>query len=141
MSIYSWALYSINRLDAKLNLPTNSIWTYAVSNQWDALNIPSFQAREIFQQTFIEEEVNDVNSEFSRAIQENSLIEGWTPKGHLFFHSGTEDFIVPHYNSINAHQHFESVNVNSTLYEYPGEDHYTPVYKYLTTTLDDFNKL
>lgn len=141
MSIYSWALYSLNQLDVNLNRPTNSIWTYTVTNQLDALNIPSFQAKEIFQQTFIEEEINEANSPFSNAIQENSLIEGWMPKGHIFFHSGTEDFIVPHYNSTNAHQHFESINVNSTLYEYPGGDHYTPVYNYLTTTLDDFNKL
>ncbi|MEM6321846.1 MAG: hypothetical protein AAF960_29570 [Bacteroidota bacterium] len=141
MSIYNWSLYSLNNLDRELSRPASDIWTYPVANQIDALDIPSFQASDLFKKDFIESEVNNPNSGFSKAVQDNSLIEGWIPQGYLFFHSGTEDFIVPHYNSTNAHEYFKAINVNSTLYEYVGDDHYTPVYDYLTKTLDDFNSL
>ncbi|MEO0628874.1 MAG: hypothetical protein AAFY91_17900 [Bacteroidota bacterium] len=41
----------------------------------------------------------------------------------------------------HAHEQFQSVNARSTRYEYPGGDHYTPLYDYVTTTLDDFGDL
>lgn len=141
LSIYSWSLYALNNYDETLNRETNSIWNYTVNNQIDALDIPSLKPAEIFQNNFMDAVQNETDTDWVKAMKENTLIEGWTPQGHLFFHSGTLDLIVPHYNSVNAHEHFKSLNVNSTLYEYPGEDHYTPLYQYVTTTIDDFNNL
>ncbi len=141
LSIYSWSLYALNNYYSTLNRDPNSIWSYSVANQIDALDIPSLKPAEIFQTSYMNSIENETDTEWITALKENTLLEGWVPQGHLFFHSGTLDFIVPHYNSVNAHQHFESVNANSTLYEYPGEDHYTPLYEYVTTTLDDFKNL
>ncbi|MEL6867234.1 MAG: lipase family protein [Bacteroidota bacterium] len=141
LSIYSWSVYALNDYDSSLNKTPSSIWNYPVTNQNEALNVPSFQAAQIFQDDFMNGLVNGSATDWIAASQANSLLEDWTPQGHLFFHSGTDDLIVPHYNSVNAHQHFKSLNVHSTLYEYPGGDHYTPLYDYVTTTLDDFNEL
>lgn len=141
LSIYSWSIYSLNNYNNTLNRDASSIWTYSVTDQIDALDIPSLKAAEIFQTSFMDGFANETDAEWIAAAKENTLLEGWVPQGHLFFHSGTNDFIVPHYNSTNAHQHFESLNVNSTLYEYPGGDHYTPLYDYVKTTLDDFKNL
>ncbi|MEM1318817.1 MAG: lipase family protein [Bacteroidota bacterium] len=141
LSIYSWALYATNNYNSTLNRAANSIWSYSVNDQIDALSIPSLKPAEIFQTDYMNNIVNQTDAEWVAALKANSLLEGWIPQGHLFFHSGTQDFIVPHYNSVNAHEHFKSINVNSTLYEYPGGDHYTPVYDYVKTTLEDFKQL
>ncbi|MEM9142078.1 MAG: hypothetical protein AAGA86_03770, partial [Bacteroidota bacterium] len=141
MSIYSWGAYAMNTNSEKLNQNANSIWSYSVSNQLDALDVPSNRPDAIFQTEFIQSIVNETDTEFITAIKGNSLLEGWIPQGRLYFHSGTQDGIVPHYNSTNAHQHFGNIGANSTLYEYPGGDHYTPLYDYVITTLNDFNTL
>ncbi|MEO1263677.1 MAG: lipase family protein [Bacteroidota bacterium] len=141
LSIYSWALYATNNYNSTLNRDPSSVWSYTVSNQIDALDVPSLKPADILHADYMDRTVNETDIEWVTALKENSLLEGWVPQGHLFFHSGTADLIVPHYNSVNAHQYFESINVNSTLYEYPGEDHYTPLYDYVTTTLNDFENL
>lgn len=141
LSIYSWAMYATNNYNSSLNRATNDIWSYAVNDQNDALDIPSLKPADIFQAGFMDKLENETDMEWVTALKANSLLEGWIPSGHLFFHSGTLDFIVPHYNSVNAHEHFQRAGANSRLYEYPGEDHYTPLYKYVTTTLDDFSNL
>jgi len=141
LSIYSWGAYALNKFTPSLQKPKDGIWTYDVTDQADALNVPSNVPNEIFETTFIEGFTSSTNSDFREAAQANSLVEGWTPVGNLFFHSGTADAIVPHYNSVNAHQQFEAMGANSTLYEYRGGDHYSPLYDYVTTTLTDFNTL
>ncbi|WP_422080153.1 alpha/beta hydrolase family protein [Ulvibacterium sp.] len=141
LSIYSWSTYALNKFMASSNQSNQDIWSYAVANQMDALYVPSNIPNEVFEATFIQNFNNGNNTAFIEAIQENSLLEDWAPVGSLFFHSGTADAIVPHYNSINAHAQFQSVGANSTLYEYAEEDHYTPLYDYVVTTLNDFNSL
>nr|WP_299382974.1 lipase family protein [Allomuricauda sp.] len=141
LSIYSWATYSINLYSQELKRSRNDIWAYTVSNQLEALDVPSDRPIDIFQTDFINGIVNETDTKFTMALKANSLLNGWKPAGHLFLHSGTEDRIVPHYNSTNAHKHFSQLNGSSTLYEYQGGDHYTPLYKYVTTTINDFNAL
>ena len=139
--IYSWALYSLNKYNPALNRNTNTIWSYPVSDQFDALDAPSGNVSEVFLPSFTDNVLNETDTELISAFEENSLIKGWLPHGHLFFHSGTDDLIVPHDNSTKAHQHFQSINANSTLYEYPNGNHYTPLNDYIGTTLNDFNDL
>ena len=142
LSIYSWALYATKNYNATLNeVKNDNIWSYSVVNQLDALSVPSLKPAGIFQVDFMDGIANETNAEWVAALKDNTLLEGWVPEGHLYFHSGTQDLIVPHYNSVNAHNYFKSLNVQSTLYEYTGGDHYTPLYDYVTTTLDDFNSL
>ncbi|MEM8583692.1 MAG: lipase family protein [Bacteroidota bacterium] len=141
LSIYSWSLYAINNYYAELGRAPNGIWTYSVSDQIDALYVPSLKPGEVFESSFMDGITNGTDVEWITALRQNTLLEGWVPQGELFFHSGTDDFIVPHYNSVHAHEQFQSVNARSTLYEYPGGDHYRPLYDYVTTTLDDFGDL
>lgn len=139
LTIYSWSVYSLNK--AELNRASNTIWIPEVSNQIEALDLPSYKVRDIFQNSFIQGFVDETDGAWVSLAKENRLIEGWTPQGYVYFHSGTDDYIVPHFNSVHAHEYFQSVNANTVLYEYEGGDHYTPLYKYVTTTLDDFNSL
>ena len=139
LTIYSWAVYALNK--SALQREASTIWRHAVTNQIEALDLPSYKAGEVFQDTFVEGLVNELDQEWVATVKQNSLIQEWIPKGHVYLHSGTDDFIVPHYNAVNAHEYFQSVDANSTLYEYAGGDHYSPLYQYLTTTLDDFNSL
>ncbi|MEO0338359.1 MAG: lipase family protein [Bacteroidota bacterium] len=141
LSIYSWSAYAMNNYQQTLNNNPNSIWNYSVTNQIDALYVPSYKPAGIFQESFMDGISQEFNAEWVAAAKANTLLEGWTPQGQLFFHSGTDDFIVPHYNSVNAHEHFKSLDVNSTIYEYPGGDHYTPVYDYVINSLKDFEKM
>lgn len=139
LTIYSWAVYALNKAGLKQN--ANTIWRHKVGNQIDAIEIPSYKAGEVFHDSFMDGLVNETDQEWVSATKQNSLVSGWVPQGQVYLHSGTDDYIVPHYNSVNAHQYFTSVNARSTLYEYERGDHYTPLYKYITTTLDDFNGL
>ncbi len=141
LSIYSWGMYALNKFVTSLNQSNQDIWSYPVTHQIDALYVPSNKPNEVFMAAFIQSFNDGTNAPFIEAVQENSLIKDWMPVGSLFFHSGTADAIVPHYNSINAHAQFQSVGANSTLYEYAEEDHYTPLYDYVVTTLNDFNNL
>ena len=52
LSIYSWSMYALNNYDSSLNTSANSIWKYPVTNEIDALDIPSIKAAEIFQTEF-----------------------------------------------------------------------------------------
>ncbi|WP_187388365.1 alpha/beta hydrolase family protein [Seonamhaeicola marinus] len=140
LDIYNWSIYSVNKFTPSLSLTKETIWSYTVENQTQALNIPSYKPNNIYQPEIL----NPFHPEYIRLTNlasNNSLINGWTPTGNLFFHSGTDDEIVPHYNSTNAHKQFELVGANSKLYEYPGEDHYTPLYNYVKTTIQDFNSI
>lgn len=141
LSIYNWSVYALNKDYPDLQRNPSSIWTYPVSAQEDAIYVPSNKVSEIYTPTFVEGIVNEMDTDFIAAAKANTLLEGWTPKGELFFHSGTNDLIVPHYNSTNAHNFFRTIGVQSTLYEYPNGDHYTPLYQYVTTTLNDFNSI
>ena len=141
LSIYNWAIYAMNSFTLTLNQPYSEIWRYSVTNQIDALNISSTIPKMILQASFIEGINNGENDAFINAVKENSLLDNWTPTGSLFFHSGTQDLIVPHYNSVNAHNRFEELGANSILYEYLDGDHYTPLYDYVITTIEDFNEI
>ena len=141
LSIYNWSIYSLNNHYSSLNRSPDRIWTYPVANQMDALYVASLKPSGIFKADFLEVIVNEADQDWMVAIQQNTLLDGWVPKGNVFFHSGTNDMIVPHYNAVNAHEYFTSQGASSKLYEYPGGDHYTPLYEYVTNTLTDFNSL
>ncbi|WP_299553779.1 hypothetical protein, partial [Seonamhaeicola sp.] len=140
MDIYNWSIYALNKFTPSLSLSKETIWSYAVENQIQALSIPSNKPKKIYQSEILDP-FNPRYIKLMQLVENNSLIKGWQPTGHLFFHSGTDDAIVPHYNSTNAHKQFQLVGANSKLYEYLGGDHYTPLYEYVTTTLNDFNNL
>ncbi|MEL6822504.1 MAG: lipase family protein, partial [Calditrichota bacterium] len=101
LSIYSWSVYALNKYNQTLNRAASTIWQYEVTDQLDALDVPSLKPSEIFQSEFIDTLINESDKAFTSAVMENTLISGWIPSGQLYFHSGTADKIVPHYNSVN----------------------------------------
>ncbi|MEW4430218.1 hypothetical protein AB1I68_22380 [Paenibacillus pabuli] len=110
-------------------------------NSLDALNPPSSKVSEFINLPFIEESIMvGGNEELLSSIDQISLINGWTPKAKIMFHSGKNDDIVPHFNTLNAYNNFKEAGADVILYEYNG-DHYTPDLDYLTTTIKDFGKL
>ena len=141
ITIYNWSSYVLNKYHSSLQRSGDQIWKYNVNNQFDALNTPSYTAEAVWKASFMDNILANNDSQFIQAAQENSLIEGWTPTKNVFFHSGTSDLIVPHFNSVNAYNKFNQEGAPVQLYEYQGGDHYTPLFEYVTKTLDDFNDL
>ena len=141
LSIYSWAMYAMNKYTADLQYNTNQIWKYPVTHQGEAINVPSLKPVDVFKADFITNYLNGTDTKMVTAITNNSLIDGWMPAGHVYLHSGTADEIVPHYNSVNAYNKFNAVGANVKLYEYPGGDHYSPLFQYVTRSINDFRAL
>ncbi|WP_277376107.1 alpha/beta hydrolase family protein [Paenibacillus polymyxa] len=138
--IYSWTLYSLLKF-SNIDVPLDKVYNYEVKNSLDALNSPSTKASEILNLPFIQENImSGDNERLLSVIEQISLIHGWTPKAKIMFHSGKNDDIVPHYNTLNAYNKFKKEGADVTLYEYNG-DHYTPDVNYLTNTIKDFGKL
>ncbi|OMI27144.1 hypothetical protein BTA31_11540 [Bacillus haynesii] len=138
--IYSWTLYSLLKF-SNINIPLDKIYKYEVQNSLDALNPPSSKVSEFINLPFLQESImSGDNEELLNVIEQLSLIDGWIPKAKIMLHSGKNDDIVPHYNTLNAYNNFKKEGADVTLYEYNG-DHYTPDLDYLTTTIKDFGKL
>ncbi|MCY7891719.1 lipase family protein [Bacillus vallismortis] len=138
--IYSWTLYSLLKF-SNINVPLDKIYNYEVQNSLDALNPPSSKVSEFINLPFLQESImSGDNEELVSAIEQLSLINDWVPKAKIMFHSGKNDDIVPHYNTLNAYNKFKKEGADVTLYEYNG-DHYTPDLDYLTTAIKDFEKL
>ena len=139
--IYSWSIYSLNQFSPELEQPNRDIYKYTVRNQLHSILVPFNRANGVFKASFLDNVTNGNDVEFIEAMRTNSFLNDWTPSGSVFFHSGTVDETVPHYNSVNAYEYFDAHGGDVTLYEYEGGDHYTPLFQYLTTTLDDFENL
>lgn len=138
--IYSWTLYSLLKF-SNINIPSDKIYKYEVQNSLDALNPPSSKVSEIINLPFLQENImRGDNEELLNVMEQLSLINDWIPKAKIMLHSGKNDDIVPHYNTLNAYNNFKKEGADVTLYEYNG-DHYTPALDYLTTTIKDFEKL
>lgn len=140
LQIYNWAMYAMNKYN-NLGRPADQIWTYPVSNQLEAIAVPSLKPEDVWTPSFISNVVSNSDTELIAILDAQTLINGWTPQGKVFLHSGTNDLIVPHYNSTNANQAFLQVGADVALYEYQGGDHYTPAVQYVKKTLDDFDGL
>ncbi|MFC9709458.1 alpha/beta hydrolase family protein [Paenibacillus sp. NPDC056933] len=138
-AIYNWTLYSLIKF-GNIDRPHDEVWKYEVNSSLDALMTPSNKVSEIIQESFLENVINGKDGEVLAAIKGNDLIQGWTPKAKIMFHSGKHDDIVPHYNTLNAYNTFKERGADVTLYEYEG-NHYTPDLKYLTRTIKDFGVL
>ncbi|OAB25499.1 hypothetical protein PMSD_27485 [Paenibacillus macquariensis subsp. defensor] len=137
--IYNWTLYSLIKF-GNIDRPYDKVWNYKVENSMDALMPPSNKVSEIFNESFLENIISGNDTELMKAIENNSLINGWTPKAKIMLHSGKNDDIVPHFNTLNAYNAFKKQGADVTLYEYDG-NHYTPDLDYLTNTIKDFDKL
>lgn len=135
-AIYNWVVYSLINF-GNINRPHNEIWKYEVKSSTDTIMTPSNTASEIFQESFLNNIMSGENKELIAVLGANDLIQGWTPKAKVMFHSGKKDNIVPHFHTINAFNAFKERGADVTLYKYEG-DHYTPDLDYLTTTIKDF---
>ncbi|RUT40320.1 hypothetical protein EJP82_25195 [Paenibacillus anaericanus] len=137
--IYNWTLYSLLKF-SNINRSNNEVWNYKIENSMDAIIPPSNKVSDIFKTSFLENFMSGNDKELMKAIEDNSLITGWTPKAKIMFHSGKNDDIVPHFNTLNAYNSSKKQGADVTLYEYEG-NHYTPDLDYLITTIKDFGKL
>lgn len=139
MSIYNWSLYVLNKY-AETPMAPGEIWTYPVDNQVDAINVPSEKVPEVIKSSFIVS-MKSGNTPLNSMANANNLHDNWHPVGNIYFHSGTGDDIVPHYNSEDAYTALKAQATGEVkLYTYEG-DHYTPVTQYLINMINDFNSL
>lgn len=134
ISIYNWSLYIHNHF-ADNPIAAESLWSYPVENEKDALRVPSNNPADIYADA-IKADYHQLDTIFAVS----DLHTGWAPKGPIFLHSGKRDCIVPHAHSVSAVQGLRSEGENISLYEYEG-DHYEPATDYFRTTMKDFRLL
>lgn len=92
------------------------MYNYEVNDSLDALNPPSSKVSEILNLPFLQESImSGDNEELLSIIEQISLINGWTPKAKIMFHSGKNDNIVPHFNTLNAYNKFKKQGADVTL--------------------------
>ncbi|WP_024773084.1 alpha/beta hydrolase family protein [Aquimarina macrocephali] len=139
LGIYSWAGHVWNEF-GNINRPADQIWNFEVNHPIEALNLPSSIPSQVFKSSFIDNIENGNDREIISIMEENDLIDGWTPKAKVFLHHGINDDIVPYFNTENAYNSFLNNGSDVTLYRYGG-NHCTPIFEYLTNLLKDFNQL
>ncbi|HSH04064.1 MAG TPA: alpha/beta hydrolase [Anaerolineae bacterium] len=135
MSIYNWAVYSHHQFH-ELDADADELWLYAVDSQLTALDIPDNSPEDLYQPDYLAA-MRGQTDDLADLWQTIDLHRGWTPTTPVFLHSGTDDEIVPHFNTLDAHANLP----NTTLYEYPGGDHESPLFDYIIQMLSDFDQL
>lgn len=141
VSLLSWSLYALNATDPRLGRPPSDFWSYDVQSQQDAIDVPELTVRATLTPDALEALATGSDRTLRDVIVANGLVDGWVPTAPVYLHSGTDDKIVLHANSVVANERFTAAGADSTLYEYPGGDHFTPLVDYVIRTLDDIAAL
>lgn len=136
LDVLLWGLYSINKYYDP-PLADDKIFKYTINNPVDIWeNKPKGRLSKALRW------MHGKNKKILLdKIDQNSLHKGWKPIAPIYIHHGKEDDIVIFKS--NADVAAESLNEaggNVTLRAYEGHDHYTFVFKYILTMLEDFEK-
>lgn len=137
LELYNWALYTYWKRNKSLF--TDSIWTYQVQNQDDALEVPSNFPADIYTAEFINSAISDTGKLISE-IQKMNVYRNWYNKGLVYLHHGVSDQTVPIFNTDSAYANLVSQGVNVERYRYSG-NHTTAVVEYFINTMNDFGQL
>lgn len=130
-----WSMYALN-LFSNNPLPNDSIFNFPVTTAADVmLHRPSNVPNTLFKPSVTN------NQYIEEQYYKNDLIQGWTPTSKAIFYYGSEDSNVYPFNSQNAFETFNNNGGNVALVEYVGYDHYTPVLKYYSDFITQFDLL
>lgn len=140
ISLYCWALYTLNRFSPYMQRPDDQLFRKPVYDQSSVFFSITGTPNDIFRASFIEGYHDGTDRNFLKAIEENSFHKGWIPSGKVFLHHGEADDIVPYLNSTSAYEGLRDCG-DVKLYSYPKKGHLTLFKEYVSTTLDDFAPL
>lgn len=138
--LYSWAAYSLNKFSG-LKRPCDQLFLLPVYDQFTAFNILTSKPGEIFRPYFSENLLNGNDDLFRAIIVKNSFHTGWTPKAPIYLHHGTDDNVVPFFNSQDAFDQLSKRSSEVFLYEYEKGSHHSHVHSYICSSIDDFNSI
>ncbi|NLR94634.1 alpha/beta hydrolase family protein [Flammeovirga agarivorans] len=137
LNVIIWTLYSMNQYADDSPIPNDKIFKYTVNDQYDVLNKrPSNRPSKNFR--FVR---GKNRKSLFKKFEENSLHDGWTPKAPIYFHHGTKDRIVYYPDNVEVAVNTLRENGGETyLKKYEGYDHYSLVFLYLLSMVEDFDK-
>ncbi len=131
LPIYNWAFYNAI-VSSDLDLEHKKIWKYKVNNQLDALAVPSEKPKRVYKKQFLKEFTHNPQNVFRNyAISELNLHKGWQPKGIIHFYTGTEDEIVPSFNSMDAYEGLKAEGAEVYFTAFEGESHLSATQDFL----------
>lgn len=133
LDLYNWALYTYWKRNQSLF--KNDIWTYEINNQEDALDVPSQNPGDIFNNEFINSTTSD-SSELVNEINKIDIYSNWDYKGKIFLHHGKTDQTVPPYNTEDAYQYLLDHGANVEKYLYDG-NHQTAIFNFFSNMTSD----
>jgi len=140
IALYSWAGYAMNYFAPTMRRPGDQIYNYPIYDQVGAFIEDGSTPNELFRNYFIKGVTEKTDTVFCKVLEENSFHTGWKPKAPIFLHHGTDDMIVPCFNSVDAYEGLkDSGKIELNLYE--GKGHFDFVPEYLINTLKEFNSI
>jgi predicted esterase len=140
LPLYNWALYSALEY-SNVDIPNEDVWKYKVEDQFDALAVPFIRTRWIFKKKFRKDFTHNPNNAFRKFANENlNLHDGWTPKAPIHFYTGTEDEVVPSFNTMDAYEGLKKRGGDVYYHPFEGEGHLSSPQIFLVEMLDVFAK-
>lgn len=141
VALYAWACYTINRFAPGLNRPADQIFCHNSPDQISSFLGTGITPATVFRPFFIKGVLDKTDTSFCKALQQDSFHTGWVPQGRIYLHHGTDDPLVPYFNSEDAKAGLDPDNKGTvSLIPYPGGGHDTCVGRYMTATIKAFTK-
>lgn len=140
LPLYNWAFYSAFEYSG-VNIPKEDVWKYEVNNQLDALAIPFDRPRWVYKKKFRKDFTHNPFNAFRQYANKHlNLHEGWAPKASIHFYTGTQDEIVPSFNSMDAYEGLKKAGGNVYYHPLQDESHLTATQDFVVDVLKRFNK-
>lgn len=143
--IQSWGIYAVNRFSG-LKRPADQIWKVPVYDQMSSFFLGSSVPKDVYTQYFIDGVLDGTDTKMVNLFKDNSYHSGWVPSGEVFLFHGTDDDVVPPFNSADAEEGLKEAITNAggdpgrvLRIEIPGADHESGLGVYIKRTLDKFN--
>ena len=137
-ALCTWSVYVLNRFAVHRN--PDQIYTFTVTDQTSAMMNFVGSIWDCFRPYFIQGVLNGEDTEWLKASQANSFHKGWKPTGKVYLHHGTEDNIVPYFNTEDAMFGLSEAGGDITLYKYTGKTHFNATALYMNNTLKDWGR-
>lgn len=142
MALYGWAGYCVNRFAPELQRPMDQVFRARIYDQTDSFAIFGSTPHDVYQGFFIQKLIEDKDPIFKQVLRQISTDRDWSPVAPIFLHHGTDDSLVPYFNSVDAYNGLrDSARGGISLFSYKGEDHTTFVPTYISKVIDEFEEL
>ena len=137
-ALCTWSVYVLNRFAVHRN--PDQIYTFTVTDQTSAMMNFVGSVWDCFRPYFTQCVLSGEDKEWIAASKKNSFHEGWKPTGTVYLHHGTQDAIVPFFNSRDAFEGLTKAGGDIRLYDYPKKDHFAVTYQFMNKTLEDWGR-